>query len=433
MQGHIHKRVHTRTDGRQSTRWYVVVDVERGSDGRRRQRWHGGFLTRREAEVARARVVNDMHNRRYVMPNRLTLQQWVCDSWLPVMETRVKPTTHRGYRQMMADYAIPVLGARPLQRLNTLDLDQLYADMLRGEGFNRALSPGTVANVHRVIHKVLSDAVDAGLAVDNVAARAKPPRPWRVRSARVSAWSPAELGLFLRATASDRLAAVWRLAAMTGMRRGEVLGLRWEDVDLARARVAVRRALVEVDYRVVESSTKANAARTIDLDRRTVESLEEHREAQAHEHREWGSAYEANDLVTSWQNGSAVHPQAFSRMFRSHVEKAGLRRIRLHDLRHTHATLALQAGVPVTIVSERLGHHSAGFTLKQYAHAVPGMQAAAAAIVADTIDNPDAVSDNAAMRDDGQLSEERSRAPKHGSAYHRLVSLFLICLEESSG
>jgi integrase len=432
MQGHIHKRVHTCTDGRQTTRWYVVVDVDRASDGRRRQQWHGGFFSRREAEVARARLVNDLHNHRYVSPNRLKVASWVRESWLPMMETRVKPTTYRGYRQMMEDYLLPRLGDRPIQKLRTLELDQLYADMLRGEGFDRPLSVGTVANVHRAIHKALADTVDAGLAVDNPASRAKAPRPWRIRQIRVASWLPAELGIFLDATAADRFAAVWRLAAMTGMRRGEILGLRWEDVDLAGARLSVRRALVEVDYRVVESSTKGNAARTIDLDRRTVELLEKHRVTQEHERCEWGTDYERNDLVTAWQNGSPVHPQAFSRMFRTLVQKAGLRRIRLHDLRHTHATLSLQAGVPVTIVSERLGHHSPGFTLRQYAHALPGMQAAAAAIVAEIVEDECAGSGKAARCSHAGVTVPRPAGFESGSRYHDLISLFVSCLNETN-
>lgn len=101
MQGYIYKRVHKCRDGHETTRWYVVLEIERGLDGRRRQQWHGGFVTRREAEVARARLVNDLHSHRYVVRTRLSLQDWVQKNWLPVIETRVKPTTLRGYCQTM--------------------------------------------------------------------------------------------------------------------------------------------------------------------------------------------------------------------------------------------------------------------------------------------------------------------------------------------
>ena len=110
MQGHIHKRVHTCEDGRQTTRWHVVLDVEPRPDGRRRQKWHGGFRTRRQAEVVRARLINDLHNHRYVMPARLTVAEWVRQSWLPMIQIRVKATTFGSYRQVTAHHVQPVIG-----------------------------------------------------------------------------------------------------------------------------------------------------------------------------------------------------------------------------------------------------------------------------------------------------------------------------------
>jgi hypothetical protein len=148
--------------------------------------------------------------------------------------------------------------------------------------------------------------------------------------------------------------------------------------------------------------------------------------------REWGGDYEGNDLVVAWQNGSAIHPQAFTQMFQNHVRRAGLRRIRLHDLRHSHATLALQAGVPVTVVSERLGHHSPAFTVRQYAHALPGMQAVAAAVVADVLERHEPGSDQ--RQTAGPLAP-RDRTPReidNGSEYQHLISLFLSCVERTA-
>lgn len=135
MEGRIYKRVHSCKDGRQTTLCYVVVDVEPGIDGRRRRKWHGGFGTRREAEVVRARLVNDLHNHRYVIPARLTLAEWVHDRWLPMMRTRVKPTTLRGYRQVMESHVLAVIGDRPIQRLRPRELDALYAELIRGGRF----------------------------------------------------------------------------------------------------------------------------------------------------------------------------------------------------------------------------------------------------------------------------------------------------------
>jgi integrase len=192
-----------------------------------------------------------------------------------------------------------------------------------------------------------------------------------------------ELADFLSAIRGSRLEAVWRLAAMTGARRGEILGLRWADVDLDSARAVgstcCRRAVV---YEVRESTPKSHNARVIDLDQQTVELLRVYRRRQQDEHAEWGADYEDQALVACLENGSFIHPHSLSQPFERIVKQASIRRIRLHDLRHTHATLALKAGVPVKVVSERLGHEAPAFTLKQYAHVIPGMQAAAAAAVA---------------------------------------------------
>jgi hypothetical protein len=140
MQGHIHKRVHTCKAGTQTIRWYVVVAVEPDLDGRLRQKWRGGFRTRREAEVVGARLVNDLHNHRYVIPARLTLRAWMHDSWLPMMQTHVKPTTFRGYRQVMESHVLPVIGDRPIQKLRPRELEPLYAELIRGGRSGRPLS-----------------------------------------------------------------------------------------------------------------------------------------------------------------------------------------------------------------------------------------------------------------------------------------------------
>ena len=296
--------------------------------------------------------------------------------------TRVKPSTLHSYQRNLELHVLPSLGAKRLQQITPTMLTTLYAS-LASDGRNGArLSAKTISYIHAIVHKVLADAADADLVARNVADRAKPPRPARVTTREIQSWTADELGQFLTCVAGTRLEAVWRLAAMTGMRRGEVLGLRWSDLDLDAARLSVRQALVAVGYEVLISTPKSHVARVIDLDAETVVKLREHRTRQGQERTEWGMDYRDQDLVVAKENGDPIHPHTFSQSFERAIEHAGLRRIRLHDVRHTHATLALQAGVPVKVVSERLGHESPAFTLKQYAHVLPGMQAEAARCVA---------------------------------------------------
>ena len=385
MQGHIHKRVRTDSKGKERTLWYVVVDTGVDETGRRRQKWHGSFRTRKEAETARAKLVDNLHSGTYIAPDRTTLSEWVTDSWLPMTAARVKPTTLFSYRRNLEIHVLPVLGGKMLQQVTPTMLNTLYANLASDDGVRNALSAKTISYIHTIVHKALGDAVDADLVGRNVAERAKPPRPSGRSTSGIQSWDAEELRRFLDAVAGTRLEAVWRLAAMTGMRRGEVLGLRWADIDLDAARLSIRQALVAVGYEVIASTPKSHSARVVDLDAETVELLRRHRNIQDDERAEWGADYQDAGLVVAKENGEPIHPHTFSQSFERIIANAGQRRIRLHDLRHTHASLALKAGVPVKVVSERLGHESPAFTLKQYAHVLPGMQAEAAAQIAQLV------------------------------------------------
>ena len=177
---------------------------------------------------------------------------------------------------------------------------------------------------------------------------------------------------------STHFAALW-LAANTGMRRGEVLGLRWGDVDLKSARLSVNRSLISVAYELNESRGKTRTARrTIDLDERTMDVLRTIRSPDS----------KVEDYVFCHKDGTPIHPQVLSDAFKRLVGQSGLPRIRLHDLRHTHATLLLKAGVPIKVVSERLGHSTPGFTMATYQHVLPGMQAEAARTFAALLERP---------------------------------------------
>jgi integrase len=169
---------------------------------------------------------------------------------------------------------------------------------------------------------------------------------------------------------------------MTGARRGEIAGLRWVDVDLDGARMTIRQALLSVGREVYVSSPKSYRGRTVDLDRDTVEQLRAHRDRQLREKAAfWGDWIDSGYVFTK-RDGSPLHPRTLSQAFVWLVENSDLPRIRLHDLRHTHASIAVKAGVPIGVVSERLGHASPEFTLHRYSHVMPGMQREAADTIA---------------------------------------------------
>lgn len=196
----------------------------------------------------------------------------------------------------------------------------------------------------------------------------------------MSTWSGAELQRFLEAVRDDRLAACWRFLAMTGCRRGEALGLRWRDLDLERGQAMLVQTVV--GNRITSEPKTERGRRTVALDAATVDGLREHRRTQETERAALGGALEHDSLVFCREDGTAIWPRTLTRSFARHVRTAVLPIIRLHDLRHTHATLALQAGVHPKVVQERLGHATISITLDVYSHAIPAMQHEAATQVA---------------------------------------------------
>ena len=277
--------------------------------------------------------------------------------------------------------------ALPLRSLTIVHLKGLYADLRRcGRNDGAPLAPKKVLNVHQILRTALGDAERQGLVARNLARLMDP--PCHGIAPEQLCWNEGQLARFLETAMSHRLGTALWLSAMTGMRRGEVLGIRWNDVDLDARRLSVRRSVTCTGYQVHITPTKTRTSRrTVDLDPRTVNVLAEWRAAQD---RELGERDTIGTVFTR-PTGQPVHPHVLSQTFNRLQRTAGVPRIRLHDLRHTHATLLLKAGVPLKVVSERLGHSTPAFTMAVYQHVLPGMQRDAADMFARMIG--DAVTD----------------------------------------
>jgi integrase len=378
---------------------FVVTVSYDPATGKRVRKRHSGYRSRKDAERARAEIETQLHTGMYVHPSKLTVGQFLQDQWLPTIASTVKPSTHVSYTNLVAA-AMPYIGAVPLQALTAGHLNAMYAKLgasggrarnAAGVGVGRPLAPRTVAYIHAVIRKALNDAMKWSLLVRNPALSADPPK--QSTSKDIEAWDGPQLARFLDSVADERLAAAWRLSAMTGARRGEVLGLRWQDVDLDGGRLWITQVLSSVSHRLEFGAPKtANGRREIALDAGTVLSLLAHRAAQAEERQRYGPQYDRRtDLVFRREDGSPVHPDQYSRWFNAHVSALGLKRISLHGLRHTHATLALKAGVPIHVVSKRLGHSGIAVTLQYYSFVLPGMDQSAADSVAAIVFAPEEV------------------------------------------
>jgi integrase len=377
MRGSVRKRGSTWT-------WYLDVDPN-PLTGRRRQQTKGGFKTRKECEAALRQAIADQYGGTLAKPSQRTIASFLVDEWLPAVKPKLRASTWASYRTNTNAHVAPVLGDVKLQGLTPVQLNLFYAHLLengrrRGSG---GLSPKTVRNIHVMLHRALKDAVRWGYLPRNVAAAVDPPVG---RSAERHVWTPEQLGAFLEHVRTDRLYALWLLVATTGMRRGELAGLRWVDINFANARVSPQRPRVVVDYAVQVSEPKtAKGRRALALDPATLAVLREHQARQAEERALIGAGYRDSGLVFTWPNGAPIHPDLITRWFEQHSRTAGLPKIRLHDVRHSYASAALAAGVPAKVISERLGHATVGFTLDTYSHVLPGLDAAAAQAVAQLI------------------------------------------------
>ena len=372
---------------RKGNHWYVVI--YEGLDpatGKERRRWHPAGTDRTEAEALARRLADQELERRGTGRSRLTLAAHIERTWLPRKTRQLRPVTFDGYRRQLRLYILPHLGHVPLRSLRVEQIETLYEHLLtagRAECIG-GLSTKTVLETHVLLRQILDDAVARGLLPSNPARQAVPPRHRRDQHRRRMAWTARELATFLAGTAGHRHHRTWWLAAHTGIRRSELIGLQWRDIDLEHRRLSITRTIVAVNGRMHPSNGKtANAARTIDLDERTLAILARWR--QDHTER-FGRVDPERGLVVR-DDGELVNPQSISQGFDRAVARTDLPRLSLHGLRHTHASLLLRAGVPLKVVSERLGHSTPAFTMATYQHVLPGMQAEAAATFASLLDD----------------------------------------------
>ncbi len=375
--------------------WTFAVDVGRDpGTGRRRQVVRGGFRTQAEAAAALAEVMAEVDAGRYRDDGRRTVEAYLRE-WIDnKAASGLRPTTERAYRQHIDAYLVPHLGRLRLRELRPVHVSRMLREVAASNATrSRRIGPTSLRRLHATLRSALSDARREGLVKVNAATDAAVPKAERPK---VRPWEPAELGVFLDAAAGHRLGTMLELVALTGLRRGEACGLRWDDVDLARGVLVVRQQVVQLDgqsrrcpscgaeHRGIvfgAPKTASGDARRVDLGDRGVGVLLAQRLAQDVERAEWGEAYTDHGLVFAREDGNPLAPEAVTKAFGDLVRAAGLRPIRLHDLRHGRASLLLASGAPLAVVSKMLGHSSITITSDTYSHLLEGVgrQAAEAA------------------------------------------------------
>lgn len=361
--------------------WYCVVEMAPGPDGQRVQRWlHAP--TRKEVLELQTKALRERDTGTSIDPTKLTLGAFVARYYETVGKQKLRATVYQVQERYATRHIVGWLGTIPLQKLAPHHLVAWHGELAA------TLSPNTIISVHTILHTILEQAVRWQLTNRNVCDLVDAPR--RVERAP-TVWDLPQIRTFLAGLTDDLRDVLYATAIETGLRRSELVGLRWSDVDLARGVIAVTRAFVRIrtnDYAINDAKTPSSRRR-VPLLPQTVARLRAHRERQTEARRDAGALWIDQDLIFAWHDGGPVGPITLFYHWRQLVKRSGLPYIRPHDTRHAHATLLLALDVHPRIVQERLGHSSASITMSVYSHVLAGMQEGALARLGHALNAPD--------------------------------------------
>jgi integrase len=368
MKGHIRER--------SSGHWAIVIDVRDPQTGKRKRRWHSFAGTKRGAQVECARLLTELKAGTAIDPSRMTVAAFL-ERWIEHMQGQVSPRSHERYAELCRKNLAPLLGGLTLTKLQPAHISAAYAKALAngrrdGQG---GLSARTVTHMHRILREALQQAVRWQLLARNPVDACKPPKVERKQMQVLDASATAAM---IEAARPYSMFMPILLAVITGMRRGEIAALRWKSVDLDVGQLSVVASIEQTRAGCREKQPKSGKGRTIVLPAMLIEELRKHRLEQAQALLGIGIRITPDHHVVMQPDGMARTPNGLTAGYRIFLNARGLKRVRLHDLRHTHATHLLQSGIHPKIASERLGHSKVGITLDLYSHVLPGMQDEAA-------------------------------------------------------
>lgn len=356
------------TDGK-STRYMVRIESHDPVTGERKRVTIGTYRTKKEAQQAERDALTQQERGTLLDPAKTTVAEML-ESWLMTKHGEITGQSIRDYEIIIRKHVIPALGSIPVQKLTAPRLQAQY-----GTWAAEGMSARMIRGCHMRLSQALRQAVRFGLVASNICDSVNPPKLGR---SKADTWNGQEAATFLDLAITDSMHPLWNLLLLEGMRRGEALGLRWRDLNWERGTAHISQTVApnkaDRGKAMIQDRTKTPAgARSVRLTKRTIAALKEHRTAQL-ARRLAAPEWQDNDLIVCTSKGTPINPGNVSRSYDLLILKSGLRRIRVHDLRHTHATLLLLEGTPAKIVSERLGHASIGITLDLYSHVLPDMQ-----------------------------------------------------------
>ena len=352
--------------------WELTIDLGRDDKGKRRRKFVSVKGTKAQAQRKLRELLTSVDKGMPLDTSKATVTAFL-ETWLTdYAETNTAPRTVEGYREKIWAYILPHFGDVPLVKLTPQHVQSLYREML-----GRGLSPRTVLQTHRILREALKHGVKWGLLLRNVCDAVDPPKP---RSKEMTALDTAGVEKFLDTAFNTPYGAFFFLAIYTGLRRGELLGLRWSAVKLKARSLSVTETIQRLNGQgLVSSEPKTKRSRRlVSLPPDALALLTGLKVKQREDREAVGLGWSESDYVFSHSDGRPFHPDTVTHSFAEIIKRSGLPHLRLHDLRHTHATMMMEQGVNPKIVSERLGHASVVITLDTYSHVSPGLQEEAA-------------------------------------------------------
>ena len=372
MKGHIRER--------SAGHWAIVIDLPDSETGKRRRKWHSFRGTKREAQVECSRLISELNGGLYIEAAKITVGQFL-DRWLEHIKPLVSPRTHERYSEIVRKNINPLLGAVVLTKLRPMQISDAYVKALAGgrRDGQGGLAPSTVRYMHVILKASMHQAVRWQILARNPVDAVDPPK---IERSAMNTYDLAQTADLIDATRGTRMAITVILAVLCGLRRGEIAALRWRNVNLDAAQLAVTESAEQTTAGVRYKKPKSGKGRTVALSARVVNELRSHRIRQAQELLLLGVPLTDDAFVVAKADGSPLQPRTITQKWHLLLAKnKTLPHIRFHDLRHAHATHMLASGVHPKIASERLGHSKVGITMDLYSHVMPGMQEDAAARV----------------------------------------------------
>ncbi len=345
-----------------------IVDIGRDPlTGKRKQLTKGGFKRKKDAEAALNEVLNEVHTQGYVVPSQEVFSSFIENWFTTHLEKRIKETTASNAKSLIDKHLIREnpFGDKPLSKITTEDIDAFY-NLKIDEGY----SSSYIRKMHQTLNQAFNQAVKWKRIKYNPVTDADPPA---VKKEEMKIWSYNEINAFLEHCKGERHYLTFFLAIYTGMRRGEILGLNWSDIDFANKTIRIQRSLAYIPKKgyVLTSTKTLKSKRIVPISDMVVNELIKYRAQQEIWKEQLGELYQDEDFVICTETGSKQDPRNVLRALKRLITSSKVTSIRFHDFRHTHASILISSGVDVVKVSKRLGHANAKITLETYAHLVP--------------------------------------------------------------